>query len=29
VAKGVADYVTECDNNHSAITEVISKFVLG
>ena len=27
-AKAVADYVTEHDNNHSGITEVIEKFVL-
>ena len=27
-AKAVADYVTERDNNHSGITEVIEKFVL-
>ena len=27
VAKDVADYVTECDNNHSALSEVIEKFV--
>ena len=27
VAKDVADYVTEYDNNHSALTEVIEKFV--
>lgn len=27
VAKDAADYVTECDNNHSALTEVIEKFV--
>ena len=29
VAKAVADYVTERDNNHSGIAEVIEKFVLG
>ena len=28
-AKAVADYVTERDNNHSGIAEVIEKFVLG
>ena len=27
-AKAVADYVTENDNNHDAIAEVIEKFVL-
>ena len=27
-AKAVADYVTERDNNHSGITEVIEKFIL-
>ena len=29
VAKDIADYVTANDNNHSAIAEVIEKFVLG
>jgi hydroxymethylpyrimidine pyrophosphatase-like HAD family hydrolase len=29
VAKDIADYVTVSDNNHSGITEVIEKFVLG
>ena len=29
VAKDIADYVTVNDNNHSGITEVIEKFVLG
>lgn len=29
VAKAAADYVTANDNNHSAIAEVIEKFVLG
>jgi hydroxymethylpyrimidine pyrophosphatase-like HAD family hydrolase len=29
VAKDIADYVTANDNNHSGITEVIEKFVLG
>lgn len=29
VAKAIADYVTANDNNHSAIAEVIEKFVLG
>ena len=29
VAKNIADYVTANDNNHSAIAEVIEKFVLG
>ena len=29
VVRNVADYVTERDNNHSGITEVIEKFVLG
>lgn len=28
VVKSCADYVTVCDNNHSAISEVIEKFVL-
>jgi len=27
-AKSVADYITERDNNHSGIAEVIEKFVL-
>ena len=29
VAKDIADYVTVNENNHSGITEVIEKFVLG
>jgi hydroxymethylpyrimidine pyrophosphatase-like HAD family hydrolase len=28
VAKSVADYVTQVDNNHGGIAEVIQKFVL-
>ena len=27
-AKDVADYITECDNNHSGVAEVIYKFLL-
>ena len=28
VAKDLADYVTQCDNNHSGMSEIIKKFVL-
>ena len=27
-AKAAADYITECDNNHDGIAEVIEKFIM-